>query len=169
MKAIRNSLLPIASLCAALIVLSPGAALAQQVGVEDAWVRATVAQQRASGAFMKLTAPASMKLVGARSPAAGIVEIHEMAMSGDMMKMRAVKAIELPAGKAVSLEPGGYHVMLIDLKKQIAAGDPVPITLVFEDAAGKQTTQDVTATARPLNAKAGAGMDHTMHGKGHKH
>ncbi len=169
MTPFRLSLAPIASLCAAVIALSPVVVRAQQVGVQDAWVRATVAQQRASGAFMKLTAPAAMKLVGARSPAADIVEIHEMAMIGDTMKMRAVKAIELPANKAVALEPGGYHVMLIDLRKQISDGDAVPITLVFEGADGKQVTQDVTATARPLNAKAGGAMGHSMQGKGHKH
>lgn len=169
MTIIRNTLLSLAASGAFLASVLPSSAFAQQVSIDDAWVRATVAQQRASGAFMKITATSAMKLVGVHSPVASIVEIHEMAMVGDLMKMRAVKAIDLPANKPVSLEPGGYHVMLIDLKNQIKEGESVPITLVFEGADGKQLTQEVSAKARPLNAKSGGGMDDSMRGKNHKH
>ena len=169
MTIIRNTLLSLAASGAFLASVLPSSAFAQQVSIEDPWVRATVAQQRASGAFMKITAPSAMKLVGARSPVASIVEIHEMSMIGDLMKMRAVSAIDLPAGKAVALEPGGYHVMLIDLKQQIKDGEAVPITLVFEGEGGKQLTQEISARAMPLNAKDGGGMGRSMNGKGHKH
>ena len=88
-----------------------------QVTVKDPWVRATVPQQKATGAFMQLTSRRASRLVEARSSVAGVVEVHEMAMDGDVMKMRAGPGVDLPAGKAVDLKPGGYHVMLMDLKQ----------------------------------------------------
>lgn len=127
-----------------------------QVAVADAWVRATVPQQQASGAFMKLTAPKGMRLVEARSPVAGVVEIHEMAMQGDVMRMRAVAGVDLPAGKPVELKPGGYHVMLMALKQTLNAGDTVPLTLVFEAADKTRETVEVKAPVRPLTTGAGA-------------
>jgi copper(I)-binding protein len=138
------------------------------VQVSDAWVRATVPQQKATGAFMTLQAPAGTRLVEARSPVAAVVEIHEMAMQGDVMRMRAVPGIDLPAGKAVALKPGGHHVMLIDLKQALKAGDSVPLTLVFEGADKQRTTQSVQAPVRALNAPAAAPMGGHDHG-GHKH
>ena len=129
-----------------------------QVTVNEPWVRATVASQKATGAFMQLSSPANTRLVAAKSSVANVVEIHEMAMVGDMMKMRAIPGIDVPAGKAVELKPGGYHVMLIDLKGQIKAGDTVPITLVFEGAYKKQQTVEIKAPARPLNTAKSEGM-----------
>ena len=129
----------------------PAAALAQ-VAVADPWVRGTVEGQRATGAFMKLTAPADMALVAAASPVAKIVEIHEMKMEGGMMKMKANDKLALPAGKAVDLKPGGYHVMLMDLVKPLKDGETVPLQLTFEDQAGKKQTVDVKAVVRPLAA-----------------
>ena len=129
-----------------------------QVTVNEPWVRATVASQKATGAFMQLSSPANTRLVAAKSSVANVVEIHEMAMVGDMMKMRAIPGIDVPAGKAVELKPGGYHVMLIDLKGQIKAGDTVPITLVFEGADKKQQTVEIKAPARPLNTAKSEGM-----------
>lgn len=122
------------------------------ITVNEPWVRATVPQQKATGAFMNLTANASARLVSAKSPVANVVEIHEMTMEGSIMKMRAIPGIEIPAGQTVSLKPGSYHVMLIDLKQQIKDGDAVPITLVFEGLDKKQQTVDIKALARPLNA-----------------
>jgi periplasmic copper chaperone A len=138
------------------------------VEVKDAWVRATVAQQKSTGAFMQLTAPADTRVVGARSPIAGVAQIHEMAMEKDVMRMREVKELALPAGKAVELKPGGYHVMLLDLKGQVKAGDVVPVTLVLESKDGQRSTLEVKATARPLGgaaaaAPAAAGGDHGAH------
>ena len=96
-----------------------------QTTVKDPWVRGTVPQQKATGMFAQITSAGGGKLVSASSPAANIVEIHEMAMEGDVMKMRAIPGLDLPAGKAVDLKPGGYHVMLIDLKQALKAGDTV--------------------------------------------
>ena len=140
---------PLVRLSAAALALAAGACLAQ-VKVDDPWVRATVPQQRVTGAFMTLTASEPLRLVEARSALAGNVEIHEMAMEGSVMKMRALTALDLPSGKAVELKPGGHHVMLFDLKQQIKAGDKVPLTLVVVDAAGKRRSVEVTAAVRPL-------------------
>ncbi|MGE8676508.1 MAG: copper chaperone PCu(A)C [Achromobacter kerstersii] len=133
------------------------ATLAQDAAlkVEDVWVRATVPNQHATGVFMRLTSPTAGRLVGVESDAAKHVEVHEMAMQDDVMKMRQVPAIDLPAGQAVELKPGGYHVMLIDLAKQITPGDHVPLTLIVEDAKQQQHRVPVQAEARALNAKAG--------------
>lgn len=140
-----------ALLLAAALALSSSLANAQ-VTVKDAWVRATVVQQKATGAFMQISAARAARLVEARSPAAGIVEIHEMSMNNDVMRMRAVPGIDLPAGKAVELKPGGYHVMLMDLKAPIAEGQVVPVTLVVEYADKTRENIEVKAAARALGA-----------------
>ncbi len=131
-----------------------------EVTVKDPWVRATVPQQKATGAFMRLSAPAESRLVEARSSVAGVVELHEMVMEGNVMKMRAVPGIELPAGKAVDLKPGGYHVMLMDLKQQIKDGETVPITLTFEGKDKKRETIEVKAPVRQLNTADGGTSKH---------
>ncbi|HSO47881.1 MAG TPA: copper chaperone PCu(A)C, partial [Rhizobiaceae bacterium] len=87
------------------------------------------------------------RLVSASSPAVPRVEMHEMRMDGDVMRMREVKAIDLPKGKTVSLEPGGFHIMLMNLPQPIAAGDVIPLTLVVESD-GKRQTVEVKAEAR---------------------
>jgi len=119
-----------------------------QVTVDKPWVRTTVAQQTVTGAFMTITSAQGGKLVSASSPIAASVEVHEMKMVGDVMKMRPVDALPLPAGKPVELKAGTYHMMLMGLKAPVKFGDVVPITLVIEDAAGKRQTVDVKATAK---------------------
>lgn len=147
---------------------------AQTVKVDEPWVRGTVAQQKATGAFMRLTAPEPMRLVAAESPVAGVVEIHEMTMENQVMRMRPIAALPLPANRLVELKPGGYHVMLMDLKQTLTAGQEVPITLVFENASGQRVTQAITAPVKALETAAGmsgvqgGGHQHGGHG-GHKH
>ena len=133
--------------------LLAGTAYAQTVDVKDAWVRTSVPGQKATGAFMRLTAERELRLLSARSPVAGVVEIHEMVMDGSTMKMRAVTAIDLPPGKAVELKPGGYHVMLMDLKGPLAKDSTVPVTLVFKDAKGVETRQELKL---PVSVRAPA-------------
>lgn len=127
------------ALLALLAVLS-APALAQQansVDVKDAWVRATVPGQKGTGAFMKITSREPMRLVGAASPVAGVTEIHEMKLEGDVMRMRAMpNGLDLPAGKTVEFKSGGYHVMLMDLKGPLVKDGKVPLTLVLRDAKG---------------------------------
>jgi hypothetical protein len=144
---------------AAALLVTATASFAQTT-VKDAWVRGTVAQQKASGAFMHITSAQGGKLVEVRSPVAGVAEIHEMAMQGDMMRMRAVPSLDLPPGKAVELKPGGYHLMLMDLKQQLKAGDNVPLTLVIEGKDGKRETLEVKAPVRALGADAHGGHKH---------
>ena len=136
---------------AAVLSLLSTAAFAQTT-VKDAWVRGTVEQQKASGAFMQITSAGGGKLLSVTSPVAGMVEVHEMAMEGTTMRMRPVASLELPAGRAVELKPGGYHVMLMDLKQQLKAGDSVPLTLVVEGKDGKRETLQLQAPVRALGA-----------------
>lgn len=147
------------------LTIAAAAQAQDQLKVEEPWVRATVAQQHATGAFMRLTAQADSTLVQAASPVAQHVEIHEMVLENDVMKMRQVPGVVLPAGQAVELKPGGYHIMLIDLKGQVKEGEQVPLTLTFEGADGKRATVDVSAPVRPL---AGGSAGHG-HGGGHQH
>jgi len=92
-----------------------------------------------------------------------VVELHEMKMVDNVMKMRAIPALALPAGKVVELKPGGYHVMLVGLKQQIKDGDRVPLTLVIEDKDHKRETIEVDAVAKPLTAPQGSGGMNMKH------
>ena len=131
-----------------------GAAQPADVAVRDAWARTTPAGARMGALYLTLESPAGDRLVGAevsRSVAAA-TEIHETVVvadstgsgGGDRMMMRPVAFIELPPGEAVQLKPGGYHIMLLDLKKPLKAGTHVKLTLILEKA-GKRT---LTATVR---------------------
>ena len=119
-----------------------------QVSVAKPWVRTTVAQQTTTAAYLTITSAQGGKLVSASSPIAANVDLHEMKMAGDLMKMRAVDTLPLPAGQAVELKPNGYHLMMTGLKAPVKSGDTVPLTLVVEDAKGKRETVEVKAAAR---------------------
>jgi copper(I)-binding protein len=129
--------------------LVSGAALAQ-VTVSDPWIRATVPQQKSAGVFMQLRSASQARLVGVRTPLAGHAEIHQMEMQGQTMRMHAVAGVDLPAGQAVDLASGGYHVMLFDLKRQLKAGESVPLTLVVEGAGRKRADVDVAVPVKPI-------------------
>jgi copper(I)-binding protein len=133
--------------------LAAQATWAANINVSEAWVRATMPGQPVSGAYMQIRSDADARLVGVSSPAVPRVEVHEMKMDGDVMRMREVKAIELPKGKTVSLQPGGFHIMLMNLQKPIAAGDVIPLTLVVESG-GKQQAVEVKAEARAMGSGA---------------
>ncbi len=154
---------PALSVAALVLAMTVSLAAQAQVTVKDAWVRATVPQQKATGAFMQLQSVQDVKVISAQSPVAGVVEVHEMSMDGGVMKMRAIPSLALPAGKAVELKPGGYHVMLMDLKGQVKDGDTVPVTLVVEGKDGKRQNIEIKASARMAAAPA------MKHGDGHMH
>ena len=125
------------------------------VQVEGAWARATVPGQSGTGAFMSLTAAQTTRLVGVASPVAGVAELHEMKMVGDVMKMSAIAGLDLPAGQAVLLKPGSYHLMLMDLKRPLAKDSTVPVTLRFKDAKGVESQLELVlpvGTTPPLVA-----------------
>lgn len=162
---------------AALLSLSALASMQAWAGVivQDPWVRSTVSKQMPTGAFMQIRSDQPTRLVEVSSSAAKTAQIHEMSMQGDVMKMRAVKGLDVPAGQTVELKPGSYHIMLMDLNAQIKAGDTVPLTLVFEGADKKRETVNVKATARspmgagmPSGAASGGGHEH-MQGHMHHH
>jgi hypothetical protein len=132
-----------------------------QVDITDAWVRATVQGQKATGAFMNLTAKTDSRLVGVKTDAAAVAEIHEMKMEKDVMRMKRVSVLPLPAGKTVSLKPGSYHVMLMGLKEPLPLDSHVQLTLMFEDAKGVKSQQELHlmttqnapgATGKPVDA-----------------
>ena len=120
-----------------------------QTTVPEPWVRATVPQQSASGAFMQLRSADAARLVAVSSPVAASVQIHKMEMTGQMMKMREVDAIDLPAKQTVNLASGGFHIMLVGLKRQLKEGDSVPLSLVIEHGKGKRETVAVNAPVKP--------------------
>ena len=136
-----------------------------QVEVSDAWVRATGQGQKATGVFMNLTAQKATRLVGVKADLTSSAEVHEMKMDKDVMKMQAVKALDLPVGQTVALKPGSYHVMLMDLKAPVAEDSQVVLTLLFEDAAGVKTQKEVKAVAKKMGM---GGKDKPQHGE-HKH
>lgn len=145
------------SFLAALLGLSLQAQA--QTEVHDAWVRATVPGQPATGAFMHLTSSTDARLVGVASPVAKMVQIHQSNMKDDVMNMQKVDAVELPAGKTVVFDTEGYHVMLMGLNAQVKEGDQVPLTLTVEDASGTTENIEVMAPARALTTDA-----HSAHG-----
>ncbi|MFM8609166.1 MAG: copper chaperone PCu(A)C [Burkholderiaceae bacterium] len=177
-KRSRPSLLRTAGAALAALALATGpAAWAQPAApsllqVDGAWVRPTVPGQKGTGAFMRITAKEGMKLVGASSPAAGVTEVHEMKMEGNVMRMRAIDALDLPAGQAVELKPGGYHVMLMDLKAALPKDTTVPLTLIVRDARGVQQRVELNvpvlsapppATPGASGATGAAPMSHGSH------
>ncbi|GAB4218061.1 MAG: hypothetical protein Fur007_22370 [Rhodoferax sp.] len=143
----------------------------EAVEVDHAWVRATVKGQMATGAFMTLKSDHGGKLVGAASPVAGVVQVHEMKMDAGVMKMAEVQGgLQLPADKAVELKPGGFHIMLMDLKAPLTAGSTVPLTLVVKDDKGIESKVDVqvpVAAKAPMGAAHEAPLDHAAHGAQH--
>lgn len=156
------SLVAAASLCG----LSAAAAAQSSVKVENAWLRPAVAGQSGTGGFARFTSGQGVTLVGVASPVAAVAEIHEMAMDGEVMTMRAVESLALPAGKAVELKPGGHHLMLMQLKQPLAAGSSVPVTFKFKAADGKVSEQRVDFK---VSATAPAAASGGSHGHQHKH
>ena len=115
-----------------------------EVKISEAWVRATAPGQSVGAAYMTLTSPQNSTLVFIQSPAAKDVQIHSMSMTNGVMKMRKLDTLPLKAGQAEKLAPGGFHLMLFDLKQALKLGENVKFTLCFKDKANKITHQDVT-------------------------
>jgi copper(I)-binding protein len=124
------------------------------VQIENAYTRSTVPGQMAAGGFMKIENQGSSadQLISASSPVAGEVQLHEMAMDGNVMKMRQVKDIAVPAGGSVELKPGGLHLMFMNIKAPLAAGETVPLKLKFAKAGEVEVKLPVNA----MGAQGGA-------------
>lgn len=130
---------------AAGLLLFPVAALAQADGVEitNAWARATPGGAQAAAAYATIESAAGDRLTGVSTPEAQQAEIHAMTMDSDVMKMRQVAGVDLPAGRAVTLKPGGYHIMLTGLAKPLKEGETFPLTFHFAKAGARQVTVSV--------------------------
>ena len=159
-SAMNNKSLIRTLLLSSLMVSS---AWAQNVSVQSAWARATVQGQKATGAFMTLTAKTATTLVGVSTSVAGVAEVHEMKMDNNVMQMRALPdGLALPAGKSVALQPGGFHVMLMDLKLPLQKDTTIPLTLRFKDAKGVESSLDIKV---PVSQVAPAGGTKHQHGE----
>ena len=151
---------PLTIFLAALSLLAVPSSWANQVNVSNAWMRATVPGQTVAAAYLDITAEKTARLVAVRSPVSPDVQIHWMQMDGQVMRMRQVGAIDLPKNTAVSLKPGGYHLMLLQLKKPIRAGEVVPLTLVIETQGKRQNVQVKALAQKPPATGAEASHDH---------
>jgi periplasmic copper chaperone A len=141
-----RSLRPWLFLCALVL---PGLASAA-VTVKEAWVRGTVPAQKSTAAYMTITSSETARLVGISTPAAKRAQIHASMVMAGVSHMHEIEVLDLPAGKAVQLKPGGHHVMLLELAKPMAAGEKVPLVLTVEDVKGKRSQVKVEAEVRPL-------------------
>ena len=154
----------------ALAAICTGPASAQQIKVGDlvldhAWARATPGGAKVGGGYLTIENKGTTpdKLIGGSSPAAGKIEVHEMAMNNNVMTMRPVKdGLPIPAGQSVTLAPGGYHIMLMGLKAPLKKGDKVPVTLSFEKAGEVKVTLDVQGVG--ATSSSSGQMDHSMPG-----
>jgi periplasmic copper chaperone A len=131
--------------CAAL--MAPAHA---ELRVTAPWVRATVPAQKSTGAYMRLQSAADARLVGVSSPVAATVELHQMDMKGEMMQMRQVDGIDLPAGKGVNLAGGSYHIMLVGLKRQLKPGEAIDLTLLVQGKGQRRESVTVKVPVKPL-------------------
>ena len=161
---------------ASALLLSTDSMQAQDVKaggmtVVKPWARATPGGAKVGGAYLELKAAAGAddRLVAARSPAAGVVEIHDHIDEAGVMKMRRVDGVKVSGGQSVVLKPGGYHLMLMDLKQPLKQGGKLPLTLVFEKA-GEVAVEAMIApigaagpdgdAAAPAKAGGGGGHKH---------
>ena len=139
---------------AGLAVASAALAQHAQLEVNNAWARATPGKAENGAAYVTIQSPTADRLVSASSPVAKKAELHTMSMQGMVMKMRPIAGLDIPPGQAVSLKPGGEHIMLMGLSQPLRAGQTFPLTLDFEKA-GSRT---VTVTVQKAGATApGAG------------
>ena len=143
-----------------LCALHAPALFAQSVKAENAWARATVPGQKTGSVYVDLTSAADAALVAAGSPVAARAELHSMSMDGGVMRMRALPKIELPAGRTVKLAPGGMHLMLLDLKQPLKAGDKVQVTLSVQASGTALTTLQLDVPVRAADSAAASTHKH---------
>ena len=154
-----------AAIVAAILVVTPafahnGVVHLGAINISLPFTRATLPNAPVGGGFFTIEneGPEADRLISASSPAADVVQIHEMAMEGDVMKMRPLsEGLELPAGQTVVLSPGGFHLMFMGLKQAFVEGQTVPVTLVFEKAGTVELALpvlDAAADAAPAGEHA---------------
>ena len=139
-----------AAAAAGVIALAAHAQRSAELDVKAAWARPTVAGQMGTGAFMHLTSKDGARLLSASSDVAGVVEVHEMAMDGNVMRMRPMLSLDLPPGRSIELKRGGRHLMLMNLKRPLAAGEKIKVELRLETRDKKLVTQPIEIEIRPV-------------------
>jgi len=141
-----------------IVVSSAALAQSGQLEVSNAWARATPGKAETGAAYLTIQSPTADRLVSASTPVAKRAELHTMSMEGMVMKMRPLAALDIPAGQAVTLNPGGMHIMLLGLKQPLHEGQSFPLTLTFEKAGPREVT---VAVGKPgATAAAGAAQPH---------
>ena len=146
-SAVRNAMRVLCLMC----LLMPGTVPAQQkVEVTNAWARASVPGQRVGGVYMDIRSTAPARLLSVSSSAAGKAQLHNMKIENGVMKMFPVDGVELPAGQSIKLAPGGNHVMLIDLNRELKQGENVPLVLTVESPDKTRQTIEVKAEIRDI-------------------
>jgi len=129
--------------------ISACAVAESDISISNAWARATAPGQKVAAAYMDLNSKEGATLVKAETSVAGIVEIHSMTMKNDVMKMRMLNELALPAGQTVNLAPGGYHLMLFDLQQSLDAGQSAEFKLHFKTKAGDIKIMTVNLPVKP--------------------
>ena len=142
-----------------VLLMTPFAIFAS-VTIDNSWIRATVPQQQSAGAFLQISTTEDTRLISISSPVAKAVEIHEMSMSKDFMKMRSIAYLDLPAGQSTRLESGGTHLMLLGLRQQMKKGNLVPVTLIFQNKNKKKETIKLNIPVEAINYLP---ADHSKH------
>ncbi len=148
------------TLAASALAGDAGMAKVGDIMIHESWARASLGSAPNSAAYMTLMThgDAADKLIGVATPVAEKAELHNHIMEGDIAKMRPVEAIDVNPDEPVTLEPGGFHVMLIGLKEKLKEGEALPLTLTFEKAG------EVTVDVPILGVKGSM-----KHGEAHKH
>ncbi len=142
------------AIAAALITVGALAALAQaaepKIGLTNAWARPTLGAGRTTAAYVTIVneGTAADRLTAADAPGVASVEIHTAGMENGVMRMRRLEGLDIPAGDTVTMAPGGYHIMLIDVEEPIQAGTSVPLTLTFETS-GSMTVEAPVSMSPP--------------------
>ena len=141
------------------LLFGPAAQAAEPVKIVDPWARATVPGQKVGGVYMEIVAHENLRLTAIKTAAAESAQLHEMKMESGLMRMRAVPFLQLTAGKSVKLAPGGYHIMLFDLRRSLVAGQELTLELTFEDAAKKKFRVPVKVLVRDRDAGTSGGHE----------
>jgi copper(I)-binding protein len=141
------------------LLLASAAHTADVVKIVDPWARATVPGQKVGGVYMEIIAREDLRLTGIKTGVAESAQVHQMKIENGMMRMRAVPFLQLPAGKPVKLEPGGYHIMLYDLRRSLVSEQELTLELTFEDAAKQQHRVPIKVVVRDRDAATSGGQD----------
>lgn len=143
--------LPVLSAMFIASILISACSKQDSIEIKNQWVRASNDGQDVSAAYMTIVSNEDTSLIAIDSDVADVIEIHSMSMENGVMKMRMLDTLDLVAGKPTELSPGGFHLMLFDLKKPLAAGKEAHFTLHFKNKAGQEKTISVTS---PIKAEA---------------